>query len=110
MCATKLRGYCVFLCFCGLKDHLKIFCSVFSFQCLEKSFFLQLPLFILQIDASASEKHRLEEKQRAVKKQRELSGEAWTPRYSRFSHTSIRNCSSDSEFIVASETEFQLSR
>ena len=75
-----------------------------------KIIFLQLPLFILQIDASASEKHRLEEKQRAVKKQRELSGEAWTPRYSRFSHTSIRSCSSDSEFIVASETEFQLSR
>ncbi|XP_078375403.1 oxysterol-binding protein 1-like isoform X2 [Oculina patagonica] len=34
-----------------------------------------------KIDASASEKHRLEEKQRATKKQRDLSGEAWTPRW-----------------------------
>lgn len=34
-----------------------------------------------KIEASASEKHRLEEKQRAARKQRDLSGEAWSPRW-----------------------------
>ncbi|XP_073251035.1 oxysterol-binding protein 2-like isoform X1 [Porites lutea] len=34
-----------------------------------------------KIDASASEKHRLEEKQRAARRQRDLSGEAWSPRW-----------------------------
>lgn len=34
-----------------------------------------------KIDASATEKHRLEEKQRASRKQRDLTGEAWSPRW-----------------------------
>lgn len=34
-----------------------------------------------KIDPSASEKHRLEEKQRGTRKQRDLTGQAWIPRW-----------------------------
>ncbi|XP_067049202.1 oxysterol-binding protein 1-like [Acropora muricata] len=34
-----------------------------------------------KIDASANEKHRLEERQRASRRQRDLTGEAWSPRW-----------------------------
>ncbi|XP_031562541.1 oxysterol-binding protein 1-like isoform X2 [Actinia tenebrosa] len=34
-----------------------------------------------KIDSSAGEKHRLEERQRASRKERDLSNEAWTPRW-----------------------------
>ena len=33
-----------------------------------------------QVEGAASEKHRLEEKQRAARKRREESGETWSPR------------------------------